>query len=315
MTVAPADMPVNDAIAAAQIPEAGALNVDHVAHFVPDIDAASAALEKLGFTLTPFSAQSHRPEPGTPLVSAGTGNRCVMLERGYLEILTPTAETPVADQLRAAIRRYVGVHLIAFGTSRSDLDHARLVQEKFEPLAPVALQRPISTPGGEDTARFTVVRVPAGTMPEGRIQFCQQHTPHLVWQSRWTGHPNGATALASVLLCVADPAEAARRYSRYTGLPARNTGGVWMIGTARGVLMFVDADALERIVSSPPPALPWIAGYALESRDLAATSEYMRRAQFDVEEPDSGRLIVTLPPALGGILIFQPQGSGPLHFD
>ena len=33
------------------------------------------------------------------LVPAGTGNRCVMLRRGYLEFLSPTVETPMADQL------------------------------------------------------------------------------------------------------------------------------------------------------------------------------------------------------------------------
>ncbi|MGZ5147318.1 MAG: VOC family protein, partial [Burkholderiales bacterium] len=48
--------------ASSQVPAAGSLNIDHVSHFVPDMDEASAALERLGFTLTPFSAQSHRLE-------------------------------------------------------------------------------------------------------------------------------------------------------------------------------------------------------------------------------------------------------------
>ena len=56
---------------AGQIPPQGKLNIDHVAHFVPHIDAAGTALERAGFTLTPFSAQSHRLEPGGPLVPAG----------------------------------------------------------------------------------------------------------------------------------------------------------------------------------------------------------------------------------------------------
>ena len=125
------------------MPAPGALNVDHVAHFVPDIDAASAALESLGFTLTPFSAQSHRLEPGGPLVPAGTGNRCVMLRSGYLEFLTPTADTPVAQQLRAAMERYVGVHLVAFGTGAPEADRTRLEAQGFDPLPAVSLQRPI----------------------------------------------------------------------------------------------------------------------------------------------------------------------------
>src|SRR5665647_453155 len=149
---------------AVQVPAPGKLNLDHVAHFVADIDAASVALEKLGFTLTPFSAQSHRLQPGGPLVPAGTGNRCVMLPHCYLEFLTPTDDTPVASQLRASIQRYVGVHLVAFGTGAPSLDHARLARSGFDPLALVALQRQIVTENGEDTARFTVVRVAPGTM-------------------------------------------------------------------------------------------------------------------------------------------------------
>ena len=92
-------------IAAAQVPRAGELNLDHVAHFVPHMDNAAPALEKLGFTLTPFSTQSHRLETGGPLTSAGTGNRCIMFKRGYVECLTPTGDTPLATQLRSSSSR------------------------------------------------------------------------------------------------------------------------------------------------------------------------------------------------------------------
>lgn len=139
-----------------QVPSPGTLNVDHVAHFVPHVDSASAALEKLGFMLTPFSAQSHRPEPGGPLVPAGTGNRCVMLERGYLEFLTPTGDTPVANQLRTAIKRYPGVHLIAFGTAAPEADHARLGSAGFTPSPRL--------PCSARSARSTATRRPASPL-------------------------------------------------------------------------------------------------------------------------------------------------------
>lgn len=299
--------------ASAQSPDPGKLNLDHVAHFVPHIDAASAALEKLGFTLTPFSAQSHRLNPEGPLVPAGTGNRCVMLQRGYLEFLTPTGDTPVASQLRASIRRYVGVHLVAFGTGAPDLDHARLARSGFDPLAPVALQRPIATENGEDTARFTVVRVAPGAMAEGRIQFVQQHTPNLLWQPRWIAHPNRATALAGVVICAADPWETARRYARFTGLPPRAAGQAWRLDTARGYLLFAAPDTLERHLGVAPPALPWIAGYVLQSGDIDASGDYLRGGEVDVM--DKQRLRVTLPAALGGIIIFEPAESDALGFD
>jgi hypothetical protein len=289
--------------------------LDHVAHFVPHVDAASEALEKLGFTLTPFSEQSHRAAPGGPLVPAGSGNRCVMLREGYLEFLTPTGDTPIADQLRTAIKRYTGVHLVAFGSAAPDADHARLVRAGFGPLPPVALQRQIGTATGEGTARFTVVRVPPGTMPEGRIQFCQQHTPELLWQPRWLDHHNRATALAGVILRVADAREAAQRFARYTGLLAQLSGSVWRIGTARGYLLFVDRETLHRRLDVVAPSLPWIAGYVLKSEDIDQTGDTLRKSRVPVHVLGSRRLLVKLPAAFGGIIVFEPLDAGVFNFD
>lgn len=298
--------------AASNQPASGALNVDHVAHFVPDMDAASAALERLGFTLTPFSAQSHRLSADGPLVPAGTGNRCVMLESGYLEFLTPTGDTTVADQLRTAIARYVGVHLIAFGTSTPQDDHARLAAAGYGPLPPVALQRPISTPEGEATARFTVVRVPPGRMAEGRIQLCQHHTPELLWQPRWLAHANGATALTTLLVCVTEPREAAQRYSRFTGIECSGEGHEWRLDTVRGSVVFARADAFERLLGFDPPALPWIAGYVLETSDIARTQRTLEESGFETATTGE-RIAIALPPELGGVVLFQQPQAGPLQ--
>lgn len=305
----------NDPIARAQIPPAGRINLDHVAHFVPNLDDATTALEQLGFTPTPFTPQMHRLEPGGPLTPAGTGNRCVMLKRGYLEFLTPTADTPLATQLRTAIERYVGVHVIAFGTATPDQDHARLTEQGFAPLPPVALQRQIGTPAGEDTARFTVVRVPPAAMPEGRIQYCAHQTPHLVWQARWTAHANHATALTAVVLCVADPDEAAARYARFTGLAVARRGDAWHIDTTRGRLLFCPPALMTRVLGVEPPVLPWIAGYALASADIGATHAHIERAGFFTHSLGGRRFSIALPPSLGSLIIFESEGSAALELE
>ncbi|MBM3359149.1 MAG: VOC family protein [Betaproteobacteria bacterium] len=302
-------------VAREQVPAAGELSLDHVAHFVPHVEAASASLEKLGFTATPFSAHSHRLEPGGPLTPAGAGNVCVMLERGYLEIVTPTADTPLATQLRTAIRRHVGVHMIAFGTAAPEADHARLEKAGYAPLPPVALQREIGTVNGTGLVRFTVVRTAPGSMPEGRIQFCLHHTPELLWQARWIEHANRATGLTAVILCVEDPQEAAQRYARYTGLLAQRSGSVWRLTTARGCLLFIDEKTLLRRLDLAPPALPWIAGYVLESADIDATGDYLRRCDAGVRLLGGRRLLVNLPAALGGIVVFEPQRASVLDFN
>ena len=301
-------------IAAAQAPRAGAVNLDHVAHFVPHMDNAAPALEKLGFTLTPFSAQSHRPEPGGPLMSAGSGNRCTMFKHGYLEFLTPTGATQTADQLRSSIKRYVGVHLIAFGTAAPELDFNRLSAQGFAPLAPVDLQRPIAIPGGDDVARFTLVRVPPGTMPEGRVQFCQHHTPQLLWQAQWLAHDNHAAALTAVILCVEDPAEAAARYARYTGLEAKHLGDYYHLDTARGRLLFYPPALVKRKFGIDAPALPWIAGYVLASDDMNATRSLLAATGYAYGELDAQRLYVVPPASVGGIIAFEPEKNAALDF-
>jgi hypothetical protein len=296
-------------IPASQPPSTGKINIDHVAHFVPHIDAASSTLEQAGFTLTPFSAQSHRLEPGGPLVPAGSGNRCVMLREGYLEFLTPTADTPIAQQLRTAIQRYTGVHLVAFGSADADADHARLDKNSFTPLPTVALQRQIGTEEGEETARFSVVRVPPGTMAEGRIQYCQQHTPQWLWQDRWTTHSNGARGLAAVIICVADPQEAAQRYARFTGLLAQISDDQWRIDTQRGALLFVTADQLQRSLGISAPSLPWIAGYILTTDNITSTHARLKAGQCQTRNLDAAHLLLEWPNALGGVVIFQSTGK------
>lgn len=285
------------------------LDIDHVAYFLRDMDCASTALSRLGFTLTPFSAQSHRLEPGAPLVPAGTGNRCVMLQRGYLEFLTPTHDTPNAETLRTAIRRYTGIHLIAFGTQTPDTDYRRLAAGGFAPLTPVALQRQVGMESGEATARFTVVRVAPASMAEGRIQFCRHHTRDVVWQPRWLAHANRAVGLAGVVLCVADPAEAARRYSHFTGLKAmktHKTGNAWRLDTMSGYLFFVSPALLQQSLGLSAPVLPWIAGCVIDSDDINATQALVKGGRMD------NRTLVELDAPLGGMMIFQAEGSAPL---
>jgi hypothetical protein len=278
-----------------QRPASGTLAVDHIAHWVPDRAAAFDELARLGFAPTPFSEQFTRATPDAPPVSAGTGNHCAMLERGYLEFLAPIAETANAATLRGGIARYTGVHLIAFGTVEPEAQHARLVREGFSPLDPVALQREIETPEGPRTARFAVVRTAAGAMPEGRVQFVEHKTPEHLWQARWIAHPNTAYALTRVHLCVADPAEAVARFARYTGLSAAKIDGAPGIASARGDLVFRDAAATKAAFGIAPPASPWIAGYTLACRDLA-------RAPMG-REIARGRVVVPSP-ALGGVIVF-----------
>lgn len=285
--------------AAFQRPTPGELVLDHIAHWVPDRAAAETELRRLGFAPTPFSEQFTRPAPDAAPVSAGTGNHCAMLGRGYLEFLAPIGDTPNAASLRAGMARYTGAHLIAFGTITPDSEHARLAREGFDPLPAVALERDIGTPTGTGRARFAVVRTPAGAMEEGRVQFVEQRTPELLWQARWLEQPNSAVALTRVHLCVADPRAAAARFARYAGLAVATVDGAPGLATARGDLVFRDPAGTRAALGVEAPCVPWIAGSTLACRDLTCVPPGRETAR--------GRVVVPSD-ALGGVFVFEASG-------
>jgi len=286
------------------VPPAGELNLDHIASFVPDRQACHSALLALGFEPAPFSLQYHRLSPQADLTPAGTGNHCVMLRNGYLEYLVPVGDTSVAAQLRASITRYVGVHSIVFGSGAAQADHARLQAAGFAPLPAIDLQRPIDTPEGSATARFTVVRVAPGAMEEGRIQFCQHHTEHLVWQERWMTHPNAAIALQAVMVCVDDVDSAAERYARFTGLEHHGRDGARVFHLQHGRLEFYDASLFSARFGFDVRQSPWIAGCELASSDLRATRRCLAGCELPVRELPDGRIAVAGSEAIGGVFVF-----------
>ena len=291
-------------IPARQIPPPGVLFLDHIAHFVPDIAAAAATLETLGFALTPWSEQSNRDAEGRS-VPAGSANRCVMLDAGYLEFLTPTADTPIAAQIRAAIARHTGLHLIAFGTPDAAGDHARLARNGFEPLPPVNLQREVELEGGEmRTARFCVARVPPQAMPEGRIQFVQQITPECLWQPRYLAHTNGVTGLHAAFVVADDPEAVAARYARYTGMLPRAVRGFVQLRSARGAVYVGSDTACKSLFGCDAPAAPGLAGYGLACDRPELLLARLRALGCVTGEPSPGLYSAQLPQAIGSAWVF-----------
>jgi hypothetical protein len=294
-----------------QVPSGRQIFLDHVGWFVPDMGATASAFERLGFILTPFVAQTNadpdadpNADPnGAPSVPAGTGNRCAMLRRGYLEFLAavPGVDTPLSRQLNDALARYRGVHLIAFTVDDAPAAHARLAAEGFGPLDPVHLRRPLTlADGGEAEVAFTVIRVPPAAMPEGRIQMLRQETPDLVWQENLIARDNGIGALAGVLLCVDDPVATSARYERFTGRSAEGTGEYCVIALDRGRLGFASPSHLADLLPGiEVPTTPYIAAVALQAEDPATVRSLCESEGIACLPADDGTLRIH-PSAAGG---------------
>ena len=257
-----------------QLPLGEEIFLDHVGHFVPDREAASRAFIRCGFAPTPVSVQVN---PDGTLT--GTGNVCAMLPRGYIEVLFKTAATPLAAELDLSMARYRGVHLAAFAVADAGKAHARLGVAGFALRPLVGMQRPVDTDAGPATAAFTVARAERGAMAEGRIQILTHHTEDAVWQKRWLAHPNGARALASVVIVVAHVEEAAARFARFTGRHATPTRSGQVIALDRGRIELVIRAAFEAALPEIAVAsLPFMGAYGVVVTSLDVVETMLTRA-------------------------------------
>jgi Glyoxalase-like domain len=297
--------------ASSRLPRGKAIFLDHLAHWVPDIHAAAALLDRLGFVTTPYAEHGHAD--GDTTVPAGSANQCVMLEEGYLEVLTPIGDTPIAREVRAALARYTGVHLAAFCAADAEAHRRRLVAAGFAQRPSVTLSRRGTTAAGEAcTLRFTVVRPEVDCLAEGRVQFLTHHTPDELWQARWLEHPNTARALTDLLFCVADPREAGPRYERYLGRRAESVDGGSVLEVERGRLTLLDAEHVRAALPGIHiPCVPFMAAYAVACESLGKARALLHAS--GIEHLDHGRqvLSVAAPAALGGTVVFTQGGAPP----
>jgi hypothetical protein len=242
-------------------------------------------LEKLGLSATPESAHRVKGKP------AGTSNRCVMLEQGYLEILCPKLDTPHAQRARNFMTRYDGVHLACFGTPDAAFEHQRLASHGFDPEPVVNLERKIDT--GEQL-RFNVVYVPPEKMPEGRVQYCEHLTPEHLWKPQYVN----PLQLEEIYVVARNPVQTAARWALFAGLLPRREGDLVRLDTARGKILVATRTILSRLLGNVPAA-PGIAGYRLGCRSPGRLAERCAKAGAKVKRRGK-RYAVTLPAALGG---------------
>jgi hypothetical protein len=281
-----------------QLPIDDEIFLDHVGHFVRDPQAASRALARAGFAPTPVSVQVVPDPQGAPRPT-GTGNVTAMFSRGYIEVLFKTADTALGRELEAALARHAGVHLAAFAVADAAAAHRRLGASGFRMQPLVHMQRPVETAGAPGIAAFTLARLEAGQMPEGRIQILTHRTEHMVWQPRWLSHPNGAVALTDVTIAVDDLEDATRRFARFTACKAIPSPSGETVELDRGRVQLVSAEAFARKLPDVTiPSLPFVGAYGIRVASLAVTCAMLGRNGLRMRRSDHG-LVVPFPEELG----------------
>lgn len=294
-----------------QLPRPGQVFLDHVAWMVPDMEQAAAAFEQLGFPLTPYAVHGHRdPETGT-IRPVGTANRLAVLERGYLEILTPVegVATPVTRHMRDAMAHHVGVHLLAFSVPDADVAARAIAARNFNLQPPVHLKRAVEADTGEQAeAAFTVIRAAFEQFPEARTQVLTHHTPEHVWQRRYAPRDNGITGLLEAAIVSADPQDSAARFSRFLGRSIVRDGSSLLVKLDRGGLRFVDArGAAERFGRISRPPIPAVGAITLTTHDLDKTRYFLLSQGARPGAINPTHLLIDESEALGVHLVIVPE--------
>ena len=114
--------------------------LDHVGVVGNDLAALAAAYESLGFTLTPFARYA----------DGRIGNRCVMLQGSYIELLAVVDSNARSATLERFIARYAGIHILAFAIMDEQGAMERLRRAGIEQASVDRSARPFddADPGG-----------------------------------------------------------------------------------------------------------------------------------------------------------------------
>jgi hypothetical protein len=269
--------------------------LDHVVIDVRDrIDEAARIFAALGFTLTP---RGHH--------TLGSMNHLIMFETDYLELLGfgsgGGASRPELGPFP------VGLNGLVFKTADSDAVYAHASGAGL-PILPVqSFSRPVDVAGDQRDARFRTTRLDPGKIAMGRVYFCEHLTPELVWRPEWQAHPNGARALARVVVATGEPRQTASLFATLFGPNSVvEADGKCVIdaGAAQVELATPAAIAAEfgDGAADPSGRPEYIAAVSLKVTSLARTEERVRRVEGVRVEPD--RIVVPASAAFNATLAF-----------
>jgi Glyoxalase-like domain len=245
--------------------------LDHIVIDVRDrIDEAARRFAVLGFQLTP---RGHH--------TLGSSNHLAMFATDYLELLG----FGLGGASRAEIEPFpIGLNGLVF---KAD-DAERIYQHALAaglPIQPVhSFSRPVQLADETRDARFRTTRLDPKRVPMGRVYFCEHLTPDLVWRPEWQTHPNGARAIARVVVATPEPQQTAALFQALFGS---------IVANAQDGRLVVAAGT-ARIELAPPPAIA--AEFGEAAADPAGRPEYLAAAEFTVTSlAETERLLRSTP--------------------
>jgi catechol 2,3-dioxygenase-like lactoylglutathione lyase family enzyme len=268
--------------------------LDHVVIDVRDrMDEAARVFTALGFQLTP---RGHH--------TLGSINHLAMFATDYLELLGFGTGSAARPELAPFPE---GLNGLVFKTADADAVHAHAAAAGL-PILPVqSFSRPVELGGARQDARFRTTRLDPAKIAMGRVDFCEHATPELVWRPEWQSHPNGARAIARIVVATDRPGQTAALFRALFGDTAvgkRDGKCIIPAGAAEVELTAPAAVAAEFGDAAAEAAwrAEYLAALVLRVGSLAETAERLRAVPGVRVEP--GRVLVPAASAFNTTIAF-----------
>jgi catechol 2,3-dioxygenase-like lactoylglutathione lyase family enzyme len=269
--------------------------LDHVVIDVRDrIDEAMRCFQALGFHLTPCGRHT-----------LGSVNHLAMFATDYLELLGFAGDGAIRPEI---MRFPVGLNGLVFKTTDADLVHDKAAAAGLPVLPVQSFSRPVALDRGTQDARFRTTRLDPEKVAMGRVYFCEHQTPDLIWRPEWQTHPNGACAIARVVVATADPQRSVRLFRGLFGDDAitdRDGGQIIAAGACQLELSTPDRVAAEfgEAAADPAGRAEYMAALGIRVGSLHEAEQCLRSVQALRVEPH--RLVVPAGAAFNTAIAFS----------
>jgi hypothetical protein len=276
--------------------------VDHLQVVVRDLEMAKRTWARLGFTITPRGRHQGR----------GTGNYCIMLPEGYIEligIVDPAMDTRSLERHLAIGAGPIG---LAFGSPDPEAAEKLLAREGYGPTGPTDLARLVELPEGADTLRFRLVNPADGTVPGFRAFVCHHTTPERTRRPAWLAHANQAVAVQGYTIAALDPEPVLDFFRRWFGAAALATADLGhRVETGRERIEIVPPGGLETLFpgaeAKPARPLPCVVAATLLVADLKRCRAALESTGVDPKVGPDGGFSVQADEATGVVLGFRQK--------
>jgi hypothetical protein len=231
-----------------------------------------------------------------------------MFDRDYVELLSP------GDGKRQDLVGFpAGLNGLVFAMEGAEAWHDRLRARRLPVQAVQRFSRTLELIDGKRAeVRFNVVRLDPRTVFDGRVLFCEHLTPELVRRPEWQAHPNGALALARIVLAARDLNSVAEGFERIFGsgavVRATRQGDPHVLLAGKVAVEISPGEELARALGSamPDPAgrADHLALLGIRVRSLRTTEETLKANGVQHARVGSDRILVPASEAMNVALEF-----------